>query len=84
MPADEQGTLGASASAGMVLIPKSQNIPFPASEELMPEQYGQHIQTYFLKCKFQHFDPPNFNKFYSQESNRKKRQHWFNILAANR
>ena len=34
MPADALATLGASASSGMVLTPKSWNIPSPASEEL--------------------------------------------------
>ena len=33
IPADALVTLGASASAGMVQTPKSQNIPSPASEE---------------------------------------------------
>ena len=36
MPADALVTLGARASAGMVLTPKRRNILFPASEELKP------------------------------------------------
>ena len=34
MPADALVTLGARASADMVLTPKKRNIPFAASEEL--------------------------------------------------
>ena len=36
MPADALATLGARASAAVVLTPQSQNILFPGSEELRP------------------------------------------------
>ena len=44
MPADALVTLGASVSAGMVLTPKSQNIPSPASEELRSAGVSHLVQ----------------------------------------
>ena len=46
MLADTLATLGARASAGMVLTPQSRNIPFPASEEL--RYYKQSLLTWYL------------------------------------
>ena len=43
MPADALVTLGAKASAAMVLTPQSRNIPSPTSEESRNEWYKMQI-----------------------------------------
>ena len=45
MPADALATLGASASTGMVLTPKSWNMPSPASESIIGPQGIIHVLT---------------------------------------
>ena len=54
MPIDALATLGARASAGMVLTPKSRNIPSPSSEELNSGHllfgHQQKVQKSTRKC----------------------------------